>query len=371
MKTGNVLVSGAGVAGLSTAYCLARHGWRVTVVERTPVPRVGGQAIDVRGSALDVIERMGILDAVRRADTAIRGMSMVDSDGIELMRDTEATVTGGVIDNEDIELLRDDLGQILTEAIGPAVEFVFGDSVAAVARDDSGVTVTFERAEPRRFDLVIGADGLHSRVRALAFGPEARFLRALGRHIAIFTTENFLNLDHWQTCLRTEDHLVLMMSARHNAEARVLLNFRSTPDTPDHRDAQRQKEFLAKHFAGAGWEVPRMLDAMWQAPDFYFDQMCQIKLTDWWTDRIALVGDAAHCASPMSGQGTSLALVGGYVLAGELSAAADHRTGFGNYQREMAGYVAANQALATGERGAQSKLAAMAEASHAITVKDY
>ena len=371
MKTGNVLVSGAGVAGLSTAYWLARHGWQVTVVESAPAPRVGGQAIDVRGTALHVLDRMGILDQVRRAKTAIRGMSMVDSGGIELMRDTERTVTGGVIDNDDIELMRDDLGQILTEAIGPAVAFVFGDSVGAVAQDDSGVTVTFEHTEPRRFDLVVGADGLHSRVRALAFGPEARFAHALGRHIAIFTSENFLDLDHWQTCLRTEDYLVLMMSARRNAEARVLLNFRSTPDTPDHRDARRQKEFLAKRFVGLGWEVPRMLGAMWQAPDFYFDQMCQIKMAGWWSDRIALVGDAAHCASPMSGQGTSLALVGGYVLAGELSTADDHRTGFDNYQREMADYVAANQALVTHDRGAQSNPETLAVASNAITVKGY
>ncbi|WP_028934121.1 FAD-dependent oxidoreductase [Pseudonocardia spinosispora] len=371
MRTGNVLVSGAGIAGVSTAYWLARHGWRVTVVERAPAPRAGGQAIDVRGSALGVVERMGVLDQVRGARTAIRGMNMVDAAGRELMRDTGTTLTGGVIANDDVELMRDDLSRILTEAIGRTVEFRFGDSVTAMMQDDSGVDVTFEHAQPRRFDLVVGADGLHSQVRALAFGAEDRFAHPLGRHIAIFSSENFLDLDHWQTGLRTPDHLVVVMSARHNTEARTILNFRSTSDTPGHRDTQRQKEFLAEHFAEVGWELPRLLDAMWRAPDFYFDQMCQIKLTSWSAGRIVLAGDAAHCASPMSGQGTSLALVGGYVLAGELSTADDHRAGFDGYRRAMAGYVAANQALATRDGGALSRPDALAEASHAITLADY
>jgi 2-polyprenyl-6-methoxyphenol hydroxylase-like FAD-dependent oxidoreductase len=167
-----VLVSGASIAGTAVAYWLGRQGYSVTVVERHPGLRPGGQAIDVRGPALAVLDRMGLLAAAEDRKMRSRGASFVDRDGNELSRDTESTPTGGLIDNPDIEILRDDLVELLYRATLPTTEYLFDDSVAAVRADGASVEVTFERSTTQTFDLVIGADGLHSNVRRLAFGPE-------------------------------------------------------------------------------------------------------------------------------------------------------------------------------------------------------
>src|SRR5208337_4574431 len=173
------------------------HGYSVTVVERYPGLRPGGQAIDVRGPALTVLERMWLRAAADHLRTRIRGSSVVDRDGNELSRDTESTLTGGPIHSPDIELLRDDLVELLYEATQNSTEYLFDDSIVAMDNRGPGVDVTFESAPARSFDLVIGADGLHSNVRSLVFGPEERFVKRLGTFAAIFTVPNFLDLDHW------------------------------------------------------------------------------------------------------------------------------------------------------------------------------
>jgi 2-polyprenyl-6-methoxyphenol hydroxylase-like FAD-dependent oxidoreductase len=175
-----VLVSGASISGLTIAYWLAHHGFDVTVVEHAPHLRPGGQALDVRGPALTVAERMGVLATLRERSTGLTGFSQVDADGKETFRSTERTLTGGRFESPDIEIMRDDLCRVLHEAVGNRVAYLFNDSTASLTQDASGVDVTFERAAPRRFELVVGADGLHSRVRKLAFGPEEQFLRRLG-----------------------------------------------------------------------------------------------------------------------------------------------------------------------------------------------
>ncbi|EUA01503.1 FAD binding domain protein [Mycobacterium kansasii 824] len=193
-----VLVSGASVAGTAVAYWLGQQGYSVTVVERHAGLRPGGQAIDVRGPALTVLDRMGLLAAAQACKTGIRGASVVDRDGNELSRDTESTPTGGPIDNPNIELLRDDLIELLYGATQPGTEYLFGDSITALDDDGASVAVAFERADARSFDFVIGADGLHSNVRRLVFGPEEQFIKRLGTFAAIFTVPNFLELDYWQ-----------------------------------------------------------------------------------------------------------------------------------------------------------------------------
>ncbi len=342
----NVLVSGASVAGTTIAYWLAQHGYSVTVVERYAGLRPGGQAIDVRGPALTVLERMGLRAAADHRRTRIRGASVVDRDGNELSRDTESTPTGGPIASPDIELLRDDLIELLYESTKLNVEYVFGDGIASVADEGISVRVTFERAAAHSFDLVIGADGLHSNVRRLVFGPEEQFIERLGTHAAIFTVPNFLNLDYWQVWHYGDSTMAGVYSVRNNTEARAMLGFMDIDLRIDYRDTEAQFAELERRMADDGWVRPQLLAYMRTAPDFYFDEMSQIKMDRWSRGRVGLVGDAAYCCSPLSGQGTSVALLGAYVLAGELAAAGeDYELGFANYHSEFNDYVKRNQWL--------------------------
>ena len=346
MRNKDVLISGAGVAGQALAYWLRRLGFTPVVVERAPAPRDGGQAVDLRGAAIEVARRTGILDAARAARTGTRGMSYVSSAGKRL-----ASLNGafGVIGPQDVEIVRGDLVSILYEAARNDVEYIFDDSILSLTDAADGVTVTFERSAPRTFHLVAGADGLHSRVRGLAFGPESRFIGHLGLYLSVFTIPNDLELDHWQLIYVTPGKSVTVTSARGNREARATFFFASGPLEVDYRDRGQQQELLAAAFAGAGWEVPRLLTAMREAPDFYFDSVSQVRMGSWSAGRVTLVGDAGYCPSPLSGQGSSLALVGAYVLASELRAAdGDYGDAFARYQRRMQDFVDRNQQIATG-----------------------
>jgi 2-polyprenyl-6-methoxyphenol hydroxylase-like FAD-dependent oxidoreductase len=298
------------------------------------------------------------------------------------MSSTEVTLTGGPTDGPDVEILKDDLTAILLRATD-GVEYVYGDSIASLTQRPDGVDVTFERGEPRTFDLVIGADGLHSAVRRLAFGPEADYLRHLNAYLAVFSAPNFLDLDHWQVFHQTPGKMAGLYSARQNSEARVNIGFESPPIDYDYRDVEQQKKLIADAFDGDGWEIPRILDEMWRSTDFYFDAMAQVHMDGWSKGRVALVGDAGYCASPLSGQGTSLAMVGAYVLAGELKAAGDdHAAAFAAYRGEMLEFVEANQHLALVNAERTRELANddavhqveehwVATAANAITLKNY
>jgi 2-polyprenyl-6-methoxyphenol hydroxylase-like FAD-dependent oxidoreductase len=186
MKNRDVLISGAGIAGPALAYWLSGHGFTTTVVERAPAPRAGGQTVDLRGAGRTVIERMGLMDRVREVSVSQRGIAFVGADGrIAARMPTELFGGEGIV--SEVEVLRGDLGQVLYEATVPATEYLFDDTVRGLEQDDEGVTVTFEKARPRRVGLVIGADGLNSAVRGLAFGPHAQYVRPLGCYTAWFT----------------------------------------------------------------------------------------------------------------------------------------------------------------------------------------
>ena len=346
----SVLISGAGVAGSTLACCLSRNGFTVTVVEHAPALRPGGQAIDVRGTALTVVERLGILPEVRRRRTRMNGMSMLDGDGNELWRSTEMALSSGRLDSDDVEVLLEDLSLLIHDSTKDDVAYLFGDSITSLTQDEHGAWVTFERADARSFDLVVGADGLHSNVRRLVFGPEREFVHHLGTYLSIFSMDNYLGLENWQTWFNDGSTGGVIYPVRGNTELRVNLGFQAEePITYDHRDVEAQKRLIAGRYAGARWEVPRLLKAMWDAPDFFFDSMAQVRMERWSAGRVTLLGDAGYCASPLSGQGTSQALVGAYVLAAEL-ARSGHETAFAAYEERMRPWVALNHALAESNR---------------------
>jgi 2-polyprenyl-6-methoxyphenol hydroxylase-like FAD-dependent oxidoreductase len=338
-----VLISGAGLAGLTTAYWLRRYGFTPTIVERAPSLLVGGYKIDVRGTALQVLKRMGIHDAVVAASTDMQGAMLVDKDG-KVINEMTGDEFGHRV-GEDLEIVRGTLCQILMEHIADA-ELIFGDSIRAIAQDSDRVRVEFTNNNPREFDLVIGADGLHSNVRGIVFGDESRFLRDLGLYLCVYSIPNYLNLDRMEMQYSELGRIAAIWSSRGDANAKACFGFTAPSTHIDLRDRAQQQRVLADVYQGIGWEVPRLLEMMPSATDYYFDAAAQIDMAHWTQGRVALVGDAGYCASPMSGQGTSLALIGAYVLAGELAAASGARqTAFDQYEKEMRPFVALNQAL--------------------------
>jgi 2-polyprenyl-6-methoxyphenol hydroxylase-like FAD-dependent oxidoreductase len=340
-----VLISGSSIAGTALAYWLREQGLTPVVVERAPALRRGGQAIDVRGGALHVLRRMGLEERARELKNHTNGMNMVDPAGNEVFRSEEFALSSGSLDSDDIEILREDLVNLVHDR-NEGIEYLFDDSITALRQDAEGVTVEFENAAPRRFDLVIGADGLHSNTRKLAFGPETQYLNHLGTYLGVFSQENYLGLDQWQTWFDDGVTGGMVMTVRDNAELRIYLGFASEPIEYDYRDVQAQKQLIADNVTGFGWEVPGFIERMWKSEDFYFDAMAQIRMDTWTQGRVTLVGDAAHCAAPTSGQGTSLALVGAYVLALELGRTDDHALALARYERRMRPFVEVNQALA-------------------------
>lgn len=332
----NILISGASVAGPALAYWLNRHGMRVTVVERADTVRPGGLAVDFRGTAMRVLEQMGILDELHAHATHSGDATVVAADGTPI-----ATMPGEILAGE-LEVLKTDLTRILYDLTKADTEYLFSDSITTLTQDATGVRVEFERAAPRTFDLVIGADGLHSTVRTLAFGPKDQFTHPMGYAFATFSTANYLDLDRTGLSHVAGDRSVNVFASNQNKDLRAMFMFPAR-DVPRSREAQL--EAVRTAFEHVGWEAPRLLDAMPAATDFYFDELSQITMPTWSTGRVALVGDAGYCASPMSGRGTSQALLGAYVLAGELSTQDNHEVAFAEYERALRDYVAAAQAM--------------------------
>ncbi|MEB3366742.1 FAD-dependent monooxygenase [Saccharopolyspora mangrovi] len=339
-----VLISGASIAGPALAFWLNKWGFRPTVVERAPAIRDGGYAIDVRGAAIEVADRMGILDGVRAARTGMRGLSLIGADG-RSFADVDMSQLGSA--EGDVELMRGTLTRLIHERTD-GTKYLFGDSITGLTERPGGVRVSFEHHPPREFDLVVGADGLHSHVRRLAFGPEDAFRRHLGYHVSIFSTENVLGLDRWTAMFNEPGRMAGQYRARTDRGAKGILAFTSPELTFDPHDVTGQFALLDEAFSGAGWIVPRLLAAARRAPDFYFDSVSQIHLDRWSRGRVVLLGDAGYCPSPLSGQGSSLALVGAYVLAAELrDCGGNHPLAFDRYETRMRDFVQRNQKLAT------------------------
>ena len=321
-----VAIQGAGIAGCALALLLARQGHSVTIFERAQSLRSGGQAVDVRGAALKVMEELKLIEEVRACRTHFRGMS--------------------VCDEHDNELFRDDLSRILFSASSELVTYVFGDEVVSARQQSDCVDVELRNGGERSFDLLVGADGLHSGVRRLAFGRDKECVHPAGIYAGIYSTSNSIGLDAWQLVFRTPERGIIVYPDRSNDELRVALYFTDGGSEPPLQDTVAQKCALKAPFGDVGGRFRTLVAELDGADDLYASEMAQVRMRRWSDGRIVLAGDAAYCPSPLTGQGTSLALVGAYVLAeeiarstGDLAAAAE------SHERRLRPFVEANLAI--------------------------
>ncbi|MGZ3145470.1 FAD-dependent monooxygenase [Lentzea chajnantorensis] len=337
-----VLVSGASIAGPVLAYWLTRYGHEVTVVERSPVLRkTGGHAVDLFAPAMKISERMGVLERIESMKTGTERLTFL-REGTRRPISGDATKLFAAASDRHVEVMRDDLSEVYYDATRADVEYVFGDSITSITEGD----VTFEAGVPRRFDLVIGADGLHSNVRRLVFGEVAK--RFTGAYLAVLSVPRELGVPGAMTGHIGPGRSAALYGARHLGDARAVFLFRRERELDyHHHDVARQKQLLREAFTGLHPEVDSWLGHLDGEGAFYFDSITQLREDTWSRGRVGLVGDAAHCPGPAVGGSTSLAVLGAYVLAGEL-AGGDHVAGFARYEREMRGVVHASREFALG-----------------------
>ncbi|TMR23463.1 monooxygenase [Nonomuraea turkmeniaca] len=325
-----VLISGAGIAGTTLAYWLARHGFRPTIVERAAGLRSSGNPVDVRGPAVEVAERMGVMPRLRQAGTQVTAMSFVNGSGRQVGR-VNMRAMQQASGSREVEVTRTDLAAILYEASQDSAEILFGDTMTALSQDRDGVDVTFDKAAPRRFELVVGADGLHSATRRLAFGPEPRFVRHMGLYVATMSLDGSAGNEHDVVLHNAPGRLASIHPVHGRALAAFIFRHPAVEGF-DHRDLAQHKRILTDAYAGDGWRVPELLLQVRAAEDLWFDSVSQVRLGSWANGRIALLGDAASSVS-LFGDGSTLAMAGAYTLAEELAATPDDpHSAFARYE---------------------------------------
>jgi len=338
-----ILISGSGIAGLSLAYWLKKYGFEPTILERAPQLLVGGYKLDMRGSALDVLRRMGVYEKMAEKNTNMQNALLVDKDGktIEEMDGEEFGHRSG----GDLEVVREGICRTFYEAL-EGVDIWFGDVIEGIEESVSGIEVSFKSREKQQFDLVIGADGLHSKVRQLVFGEENQFLHDLGLYLCVYNTPNYLKLKNQEMQFTEIGRVAQAWSTGDNQKMKVCFAFLSDENQIPLKDQKEHLKHLNQAFEGLDWITADMLAHQPEGEEYYFDKAAQIKMDHFCKGRIALVGDAGFCASPLSGQGTSLAIVGAYVLAGELAKAeGDHVKAFRAFEAEMKPFIETNQRL--------------------------
>ncbi|GAA5069227.1 FAD-dependent monooxygenase [Nocardia callitridis] len=343
-----ILISGAGAAGLCAGIDLARAGHTVEIVERANHLRVNGSPIDVRGDALEIARGMGILDAVREHRITMTEQTVfVDRSGAAV-----APLVGQEINEspEDIELPREDLMTILRQALPEEVDLRFAESIVALVDDGSRVAVTFASGREGGYDLVVGADGVHSAVRRMVFGPEEQFSEHLGVYAAIGEAPGQASSDTTRVTEILSLPGCFAGIARYRDKTLGILEFRSGPIDYDYHDLDAQKRILAEAFAGIeDWRVPELVKNAQEDPELYFDATALIHMPTWNRGRVVLIGDAAHCATPMAGRGTSLALLGAWTLTEELGRHGDDlAAAFTAYEQRQRPHAAAAQEFARG-----------------------
>lgn len=342
-----ILISGASISGPVLAYWLSRRGFDVTVVERAPqLRKTGGHAVDLFRPAMEISEKMGVLPQIEALATGTDNLTMYREGAARPRRVDLTKVVGGISDRH-VEIMRDDLSEAYYAAGRDEVEYVFGDSITAISPDGE---VTFEHGAPRTFDVIVGADGLHSNVRRLIFGEDAGRTRYLGGYLAVESVPKTLAREGEMLVHVGPGRLAGIYTANPLDDARALFMFRSRDELEyHHRDVPRQKELLRTAFGGMHTTVDGWLDELDRAPTFYFDSITQLQLDSWSRGRVTLVGDAGYCPGPAVGGSTSIAVLGAYILAGELAQAnGDYARAFAAYERQMGDPARRSRTLARG-----------------------
>ena len=355
MNDKTVLISGAGIGGPTLAFWLKAAGFEPTLIEHAPAPRAGGYVIDFWGLGYDIAERMGLADDIDRIGYHMREMRIVDDLG-EGVTGFGTKIFHELTGGRFVTLGRSDLSRLLFEKIKGTTEIIFGNEIVGLQEHTDCVQVQFKHAGERRFDLVIGADGLHSNVRRLVFGPEDRFEKQLGYMIAAFEVRRYRPRDEDVYVIYSKPGRMLGRFALHDDRTLFLFVFAADVDPlPAMLDLPAQKAMLRESFGEGKWECTRILAELDRTQDLYFDRVSQIRTNSWSRGRVALAGDAAFCVSLMAGQGSALAMTAAYVLAGELAkASGQHEVAFGKYEELLRAYIEMKQ------RGAERFAAAFA-----------
>jgi len=343
MNSRSILISGAGIAGPTLAFWLKKAGFEPTVVEHSPALRKGGYVIDFWGLGYEIAEQMNLAGEINRLGYQMREMRIVDSQGQRITSfgtRVLSELTGGGF----VTLGRSDLSRLLFEKIKDTTEVIFGDEIVELHEEADGVRVKFEKADQRKFDLVVGADGLHSKVRRLVFGPQAKFEKHLGYLVVGFEVRGYRPRDEEVYVVYSQPGQMLARFALHHDRTLFLFVFADTEHLSPVTGLAAQKSILRERFNDVTWECPRILRELDRTDELYFDRVSQIRMDRWSRGRVALVGDAAFCVSLMAGQGAALAIAAAYVLAGELAKAkGDHDQGFGKYEEVLRSFIGGKQ----------------------------
>lgn len=338
-----ILVIGAGIAGPAVCYWLRRFGFSPVLIEKFANIRKGGQGLDVRGVAVELVKRMSIYEKICNMRTQVELGRYVDAEGNALHE--EKGEKFGFRQDEEVEIYRGDLVEILMDAIN-GVPCHFDCLIDSIKQNDEDVKVHFKDGKIEHYDLVIGADGMHSKTRRMVFDKDEYTLINLGAYFSVFSIPNYLSLSHTEVQCEANQKLLSITSDKNPKIAQAAFMFRAQKSLNNIRDEKEQQKFLRDTFQDFGWEAPKILELMSDSDDFYFDSVTQVKMKSWTKGRVALLGDAGYCASPLSGQGNNLALVGAYILAGELKQAEGNYTrAFNRYNELLHPFVEANQKL--------------------------
>ena len=340
-----VLIVGAGIAGPTLAYWLLRAGHQTTLVERAPALRAGGYVVDFWGAGFDVAQRMGIVPELRRRGYVFSEARAVDRHGRRVASINPSSIMGPT--ERYVSIARSDLAGVIYQSLDGAAELMVDNTVKQLVDDGDRVRVTFEKGQGRDFDLVVGADGLHSRVRELAFGPDQSFERYLGMVVAAFEVKGYRPRDELVAMMYADVGFQVVRLSLQEDRTLFLVSMRHPGPVPI-GDRSAQQALLQSRLAQAGWETPAILALMPQAETFYFDSVSQVRMPAWSRGRVALVGDAAACPSFLAGQGSALAMVESYTLAAELARCGDHREAFFRYQQRLAPLLHDKQNAAAG-----------------------